>query len=736
MRIIEFLKDTVDGKLSLEEQKKYLEDNPFGSSEEIAEAVTYLYGQMAQAPKLSSAIDICGTGGSGLPRINTSTISAFIVAGAGVKVAKHGNNAASGKFGSFDLIAALDIPVNLSVDELQLRFNEYNLAFLYARNFHPVMKFFAPVRAELKQPTFFNILGPLLSPAQADKQLIGTPKLEYARLIAEVAQRLGKERVIVAVGSDGLDEVTLTGPTSIIELKAGKINEYEINPHDFGLDPVGLDQLSSNDPAENIKIAKNILDNKGDQSKTQLVLINSAMALYLAGRSEDLKACYKLAEQSLTSKSARSVMENYRTPSVLARIAARDKSRNFSIDSDLPGGNLKYDGGLIAEIKKNSPSEGDINSKLNIVAQAKLYERAGASAISVLCEPEDFKGSFEDLKKIRQSVSLPLLCKDFFFRKEHIDKAKSCGADMILLIAACLDKNKLQELHDHAEKTGLQAIVEVHTEEDLQKALQINPKIVGVNCRNLHDFSIDMQTFEHLSSKIPEDILKIAESGITTYGDVPEDYDGILVGTVLMKHPFPNLKIKELLGKPILKLCGIRNEDDAKLCEELKVDLIGINFVPRSKRKVNIEKAQQIATWCKNTIVVGIFENQNAAEVNRTVVAAGLDAVQLSGGERNLDEYEYPIIKTIRPGQVKPEQAFLSIIDNDIAGSGHRIDLTKIKRFEPSLIAGGVDLEAAREILKLKSPLGIDTASGIEADGRVDPGKIKQFAELISTINY
>lgn len=736
MKIVEFLAKTVDGKLSLDEQKKYLSDNPFPPAEEIAEAVEYLYKQMPDTPELPGAIDICGTGGSGLARLNISTISAFIVAGAGVKVAKHGNNAASGKFGSFDLLSALDIPINLSSQEFQLRFNEYNLAFLYAKNFHPVMRFFGPVRSELGQPCFFNILGPLLSPVKAQKQLIGTPKIEYARIIAEVSKLLGKQRVIVAVGSDGLDEVTLTGNTHIIDLDKGAIREYDISPADFGLAPSDFSEISTSGPKDNIETALSIIGGKEKSRKTDLVLINSAMALYLAEESHDLKECYRLAKESLESGYAKQALEGYRMPGAMAKIVARDSSRDFTATGKLPEAGKKYSGGLIAEVKRASPSEGVIKAKLDVVEQARIYEEAGASAISVLTEPEDFKGSFEDLRQVRKVVNLPLLCKDFIVRKEHIDKAKSCGADIILLIAAILDEEKLAELYGYALSRGLQSIVEVHTKPELEKALKLKPEIIGVNSRNLHDFSINMQIFEELAKDIPEGIIKIAESGINSLKDVPPNYDGILVGTGLMKHPFPKLKIKELLGRPLLKLCGIRSVEQAKLCEELGVDMIGINFVQRSRRKVSIEKGKQIAAAVNNTIAVGIFEDQDAVEVNSIAEQTAVKAVQLSGHEKALADYELPIIKTIRLGEQKPKEAFLSILDNTLPGSGEKLDETKINQYETSLIAGGVDAEIAEELLKAKKPLGIDTASGIETNGEVDLSKIKDMASVVSKTKY
>ncbi|HEX5797249.1 MAG TPA: anthranilate phosphoribosyltransferase [Candidatus Saccharimonadales bacterium] len=737
MRIVEFLKKTVAGDLSLDEQKEYLRQKPFGSAEEIAEAVEYLYEQMAEVPKLEDGVDICGTGGSGLPRLNTSTISAFILAGAGVKVAKHGNNAASGNFGSFDLLSALDIPINLSSEQLQLRYNRYNLAFLYAKSFHPAMRFFGPVRSEMDKPTFFNILGPLLSPVKAKRQLIGTTRLEYARIIAEVSRILGKKRVVVAVGSDGLDEVTLCGRTHVVELDDGKIKEYELNPADFGIKAArDFSEIATKDPEDNIRIANLILDGKEKTRRTDLVLVNAALALYVAGKTYDLREAYKLAERTLKTGKAKEILQNYRLPSALANIAARDKKRDFTAAGKLPEAGKRYSGGLIAEIKRASPSEGLINTTIDIAEQARLYEQAGASAISVLCEPEDFGGSFEDLKLVRKTVNLPLLCKDFIFRKEHIYKAKSSGADIVLLIAAILDEEQLFKLHDYAKSLGLQSIVEVHDRNELRKALKLKPEIIGVNSRNLHDFSLNPEIFTELAKHIPAGTVAIAESGIGGYRDIPKDYEGVLVGTVLMKHQFPQLKIKELTGRPLLKLCGMRRTENAKLCEKLGVDMIGINFVSRSHRQVSIEEAKQLVAACDNTIPVGVFENQTPEEVNEIAKKTGVRAIQLSGEEKDLQSYNLPIIKTVRLGEKRPDGAFLTIIDNSIAGSGKKIDHSKLEKFEPSLIAGGIDLATAENLFKNKFPLGIDTASGIETDGKVDPGKLKAMSALAASVKY
>lgn len=731
MKIVDFLKLTAGGKLSIEEQKDFLIQNPFGSSGELAEAVEYLYSQMSNCPKLEDAIDVCGTGGSGLDRINTSTISAFLLASLNIPVAKHGNNASSGKFGSFDLLSALDVPLVLSAEELQLRYRQYNLAFLYAKNFHPIMRHFATVRSQISHPTFFNILGPLLSPVMAEKQVIGVSKKEYAILIAETAKAINKKRVIVVNGSDGLDDVTLRGLTNIVELKDGVITEYSIKPEDFGVKPVSsFSEISSGTIEENIKIAKEILQGKSTTRHKDLVLVNTAIAMYLDDEKIELKDAFKTAESKLATGAAYKILENYRRPTVLNNIVQKTKERNFDISTVVNKISRKYEGGLIAEIKRKSPSEGILNVKKDILEQAKTYEKSGVSAISVLTEPDFFGGSFDDLSNISKSVDIPILCKDFILSEKHIDKAKSAGADMILLIAAILDIEELERLYQYATKNDLQTLIEVHSKAEMEKALSIKSRFIGINSRDLHDFSQNKKIFDELKSLVPKDTKLIAESGINFRKDIPIDADGILVGSVLMKHPFPRLKLKELTGKPVLKLCGIRSAVDAELCEQLKIDLVGINFVPRSKRKVDLATAKSITAKLSGTISVGVFEDQPFEEIEKIVKEVGLDAIQLSGNEKELSQFTAPIIKTIRPGQDMPVEAFLTILDNNIAGTGKRLDDSLIEQNQPSLIAGGVNLQVAENLLKKKRPLGIDTASGIETDGVVDRQKIIEFSEL------
>ncbi|MGG0238754.1 indole-3-glycerol phosphate synthase TrpC [Bacillus rhizoplanae] len=208
---------------------------------------------------------------------------------------------------------------------------------------------------------------------------------------------------------------------------------------------------------------------------------------------------------------------------------------------------------VIAEIKRASPSKGDINLHVDVAKQAQIYETSGAGAISVLTDNQFFKGSFHDLETVRAHTNVPLLCKDFIIDSIQIDRASDAGANLILLIVAALTKEKLFELYEYVKELGLEAIVEIHNEEELETALELNPDVVGVNNRNLKTFEVDLSTTEKLGKRLNEqNVLWISESGIHTKEDIirvkKAGAKGILVGEAFMTAPsvgdfFQSLKV-------------------------------------------------------------------------------------------------------------------------------------------------------------------------------------------------
>lgn len=208
---------------------------------------------------------------------------------------------------------------------------------------------------------------------------------------------------------------------------------------------------------------------------------------------------------------------------------------------------------IIAEFKRASPSKGDINPNLNPIEQAQQYERFGADAISVLTDSSFFKGSFADLQAVREAIDLPILCKDFIIDSVQIDVAKQAGADLVLLIAAAMETTQLKELYQYAQSQGLEILVEIHDEEDLEKAISANAQLIGINNRNLKTFEVSLSTTEKLASLVIETgAMLISESGIKTVQDVSKVQEagarGILVGETFMtsedlKGTFGQLKL-------------------------------------------------------------------------------------------------------------------------------------------------------------------------------------------------
>ncbi|KKE78813.1 indole-3-glycerol phosphate synthase TrpC [Oceanobacillus caeni] len=212
---------------------------------------------------------------------------------------------------------------------------------------------------------------------------------------------------------------------------------------------------------------------------------------------------------------------------------------------------------IISEIKRSSPSKGNIKMEVNPVQQAKQYEASGASAISVLTDPAFFNGTMEDLREVRKAVNLPILCKDFIIDSIQIDRAKAAGANIILLIVAALDDTNLEKLYHYAKNLDLEILVEVHNEEEMERALKLNPEIIGINNRNLKTFDVNIATTEKLASMVTNpDTILISESGMKTQQDVIRARDAgakvILVGETLMladdiDEAFRELKVPLLL---------------------------------------------------------------------------------------------------------------------------------------------------------------------------------------------
>lgn len=249
-------------------------------------------------------VDTCGTGGDLAATFNISTVAAFVVAGAGVPVAKHGNRSATSKCGSFDVLEALGVNGDLAVPVASRILAEVGIAPFYARRAHPAMRFVASVRAELPHRTLMNVMGPLLSPVGARRQLIGVYARELVETLAEVLRELGSERALVVHGEDGLDEITITGATHAARLDAGQIQTLRIEPEALGIALAQPEALRGGDAQVNARIARAVLDGEPG-APLDVVLVNAGAALWVAGAAADLGSGVALARESVASGAAK-----------------------------------------------------------------------------------------------------------------------------------------------------------------------------------------------------------------------------------------------------------------------------------------------------------------------------------------------------------------------------------------------------------------------------------------------
>ncbi len=249
-------------------------------------------------------IDTCGTGGDGADTFNISTTSAFIAAGAGVCVAKHGNRAATSKCGSADVLAALGFNLDVHPAVMEHCLQAHGIAFLFAPKMHPAMRFAAPVRKALGFRTIFNLLGPLVNPAGALGQLIGVFDAAHTELLAESLKRLGSRRVFVVHGKDGLDEISVCASTRVSELRDGCVKTYEFNPRPFLSCAPKQSELEGGSPSENAEITTDILSGKRKDSAREICVLNAAAAIAVAGKAGSIEGGVKMARESIDSGAA------------------------------------------------------------------------------------------------------------------------------------------------------------------------------------------------------------------------------------------------------------------------------------------------------------------------------------------------------------------------------------------------------------------------------------------------
>lgn len=424
---------------------------------------------------------------------------------------------------------------------------------------------------------------------------------------------------------------------------------------------------------------------------------------------------------------------------------------------------------LIGEIKFASPSTPLLGSKKDLLSRAKKYEESGVNAISIITEPHYFKGDIKFVAKVKKHVALPILQKDFVIDAAQIYEAKQIGSDALLLIARLVDQKTLKIFVSLCQDLGIEPVVEINNENDLNKAIKTSTKIIAVNARDLETFVVDVSKACDLLNKIPDKFIKLGFSGIISDKEILEykktGAKGVLVGTSLMQAKNIKIFIKSLvsshsgkrsasriskrslvtdsgqarmtkLKKSVkVKICGIRDLASAKVAVAAGADFLGFNFVPTSKRYLDQKSAEHIISKIKGKIkTVGVFQNLPIDKVNKIAERLDLDYVQLHGDE----DVEYrKKIKSKIIQKIHKDGSFTDrqnceyfLLDREVQGQGKMIDLKiakELTNYFRSFIAGGLTPENVKEVVRKVKPFAVDVAGGVETEGKPDVKKIELF---------
>lgn len=306
------MNEIMEGEASAVQMSSYLTALSM-KGETVEEITASAAGMRAHCVRLlhdMDVLEIVGTGGDGANTFNISTTSSLVISAAGIPVAKHGNRAASSKCGAADVLEALGVNITIAPEKSRELLEKIGICFLFAQNYHFAMKYVAPVRKELGIRTIFNILGPLANPAGANMELMGVYDESLVEPLAHVLANLGVKRALVVYGSDGLDEISLSAPTRVCEVKDGAFTSYEITPEQFGLTRCSKDDLVGGTPAENAQITRDILAGKTGP-KRDAVLMNAGAAIYMAGKAESIQAGIDLAKEMIDSGKATAQLEKF-----------------------------------------------------------------------------------------------------------------------------------------------------------------------------------------------------------------------------------------------------------------------------------------------------------------------------------------------------------------------------------------------------------------------------------------
>lgn len=456
---------------------------------------------------------------------------------------------------------------------------------------------------------------------------------------------------------------------------------------------------------------------------------------------------------------------------VKAAALALPSDTGFPFEAALRQQDFKF----ICEVKKASPSKGIIAEHFPYFDIAKEYEVAGAAAISVLTEPDFFKGDKKYLQEIASTVKIPVLRKDFIIDEYQIYQAKVWGASAILLICACLDVPTLTKFRELADSLGLSSLVEAHDEHEVQMAIDCGARIIGVNNRNLKDFTVDVQNSVRLRNLVQDDVIFVSESGLETPEDIQVLRDNnigvALMGETFMRSPNKVEKLAYLYGPtyytPKVKMCGISKVETIPAVVEAKPDYMGLVFAS-SKRQVTVDQAKTLVEELHKQYTkrynngaeqsnddeiktVGVFVNETLDNLVSIATEANLDVVQLHGdedeafiqslkGRTNVEVWKAVQIRSAADAEAWIDSgADMLLFDayhkDDRGGTGEVFDWSCLDEFErPFMLAGGIDSTNVARAIRTVRPYGIDISSGIETEGVKDDEKIKAFTNIVRTI--
>lgn len=395
---------------------------------------------------------------------------------------------------------------------------------------------------------------------------------------------------------------------------------------------------------------------------------------------------------------------------------------------------------IIAEIKLASPTMASLGSESDIVQRAIAYEEAGADAISFITEQRYFKGNITFIPEFKTKVNVPILQKDFVIDPYQIYEAKMMSSDAILLIARLVDKNVLKDFVSISQKIGIEPIVEINDEEDLEKALDTKTSFVAVNARDLRTFTVNISKACSLLEKIPQKYIKFGFSGIHSSAEVRRykkaGAKGVLIGTSLMKAVNIDTFIKSLNNKDDVKvkICGIRTLEAAQASIDSGADYLGFNFVPKSRRYIEPKLAAEIIKSVKGKIkTVGVFQNADVEVVRKIVKQLSLDYVQLHGQENSeyIKQIRSRVIKSINsPNETNDYSVDYFLLDRVQQGEGKMVseDVAKaVADKYPVFLAGDLTPQNVATIVEKVQPFAVDVAGGIETDRSQDIQKIRDF---------